>query len=197
MYSAALAWIPRRTYADQRSKLSADPSTVATSRRRAVRAQPRRAPLRCGTRKRAARRIRSSRERCRSATSGFASASSRRASRTPSTTRRAYRRDSSALRWARHLIVEEEERQLRQWDYLHRPAETRHVIVGAGDGRARFSCRRSTRGRDAPLPGQRRCREIRSVRREGHARSGRGVRRLAGDYEPLRLPGRPISETDR
>jgi uncharacterized cupin superfamily protein len=31
------------------------------------------------------------------------------------------------------LIVEEQERPLRQWDYFHCPAETRHVIVGAGD----------------------------------------------------------------
>jgi uncharacterized cupin superfamily protein len=31
------------------------------------------------------------------------------------------------------LIVEDEERPLRQWDYFHCPAETRHVIVGAGD----------------------------------------------------------------
>jgi len=28
------------------------------------------------------------------------------------------------------LIVEEEERTLRQWDYFHCPSETRHVIVG-------------------------------------------------------------------
>ncbi len=32
------------------------------------------------------------------------------------------------------LIVEEEERQLRQWDYFHCPPGTRHVLVGAGDG---------------------------------------------------------------
>ena len=32
------------------------------------------------------------------------------------------------------LVVEEEERTLRQWDYFHCPAETRHVLVGAGDG---------------------------------------------------------------
>jgi uncharacterized cupin superfamily protein len=32
------------------------------------------------------------------------------------------------------LIVEEEERPLRQWDYFHCPADTRHVIVGAGKG---------------------------------------------------------------
>jgi mannose-6-phosphate isomerase-like protein (cupin superfamily) len=30
-------------------------------------------------------------------------------------------------------IVEGEERPLRQWDLLHCPPETRHVIVGAGD----------------------------------------------------------------
>jgi uncharacterized cupin superfamily protein len=32
------------------------------------------------------------------------------------------------------LVVEEEERPLKQWDYFHCPAETGHVIVGAGDG---------------------------------------------------------------
>jgi uncharacterized cupin superfamily protein len=32
------------------------------------------------------------------------------------------------------LIVEEEERQLRAWDYVHAPAGTRHIFVGGGDG---------------------------------------------------------------
>ena len=31
------------------------------------------------------------------------------------------------------LIVEEEERPLRQWDYFHCPANTRHIFVGAGN----------------------------------------------------------------
>jgi uncharacterized cupin superfamily protein len=31
------------------------------------------------------------------------------------------------------LVVEEEERPLRQWDYFHCPAGTRHVLVGTGD----------------------------------------------------------------
>jgi quercetin dioxygenase-like cupin family protein len=31
-------------------------------------------------------------------------------------------------------VVEGEERRLRRWDFLHCPAGTRHVIVGAGDG---------------------------------------------------------------
>ena len=30
------------------------------------------------------------------------------------------------------LIVEGEERPLRQWDFVHCPAGTKHVIVGAG-----------------------------------------------------------------
>ncbi len=32
------------------------------------------------------------------------------------------------------LIVEGEERPLRQWDFVHCPAGTQHVLVGAGDG---------------------------------------------------------------
>ena len=32
------------------------------------------------------------------------------------------------------LIVEGEERPLGQWDFVHCPAETKHVIVGAGEG---------------------------------------------------------------
>ncbi len=32
------------------------------------------------------------------------------------------------------LIVEGEERPLRQWDFVHCPPKTKHVIVGAGEG---------------------------------------------------------------
>lgn len=31
------------------------------------------------------------------------------------------------------LVVEEQERTLRQWDFVHCPPETAHVIVGAGE----------------------------------------------------------------
>jgi mannose-6-phosphate isomerase-like protein (cupin superfamily) len=34
------------------------------------------------------------------------------------------------------LIVEGEERTLKQWDYFHCPAGTAHILVGAGDGPA-------------------------------------------------------------
>jgi uncharacterized cupin superfamily protein len=32
------------------------------------------------------------------------------------------------------LIVEGEERPLREWDFFHCPAGTKHIVVGAGDG---------------------------------------------------------------
>jgi uncharacterized cupin superfamily protein len=32
------------------------------------------------------------------------------------------------------LLVEGQERSLQQWDFVHCPAHTRHMIVGAGDG---------------------------------------------------------------
>jgi uncharacterized cupin superfamily protein len=32
------------------------------------------------------------------------------------------------------LVVEDEERPLRRWDYFHCPPGTRHVLVGAGNG---------------------------------------------------------------
>jgi uncharacterized cupin superfamily protein len=32
------------------------------------------------------------------------------------------------------LVVEGEERTLRQWDYFHSPPGTEHIFVGAGDG---------------------------------------------------------------
>ena len=32
------------------------------------------------------------------------------------------------------LVVEEQERPLRRWDFVHCPPGTRHVFVGAGDG---------------------------------------------------------------
>ncbi|MCD6015560.1 MAG: cupin protein [Solirubrobacterales bacterium] len=31
------------------------------------------------------------------------------------------------------LIIEGEERPLRQWDFVHCPAETKHIVVGAGE----------------------------------------------------------------
>jgi uncharacterized cupin superfamily protein len=41
--------------------------------------------------------------------------------------------DFLVLSGAPVLVIEGEERQLRQWDLVHCPAGTKHVIVGAGD----------------------------------------------------------------
>ena len=38
------------------------------------------------------------------------------------------------------LIVEGEERPLRQWDFVHCPPKTEHVVVGAGDGTCVVLC---------------------------------------------------------
>jgi uncharacterized cupin superfamily protein len=32
------------------------------------------------------------------------------------------------------LLIEGQERPLRQWDFVHCPAQTKHTIIGAGDG---------------------------------------------------------------
>ena len=50
-------------------------------------------------------------------------------------------------------VVEEQERTLRAWDYLHCPAGTTHAMVGAGDGPVRDpDGRRAQARRDDPLP---------------------------------------------
>jgi len=38
------------------------------------------------------------------------------------------------------VIIEGQERRLRQWDFVHCPPETRHVFVGAGDGPCVLLC---------------------------------------------------------
>ena len=38
------------------------------------------------------------------------------------------------------LIVEGQERPLKQWDFVHCPPETRHGFVGAGDGPCVLLC---------------------------------------------------------
>jgi mannose-6-phosphate isomerase-like protein (cupin superfamily) len=43
------------------------------------------------------------------------------------------------------LVVEGEERALRQWDFVHCPPGTQHTIVGAGDAPCPVARRRRTR----------------------------------------------------
>ncbi len=83
------------------------------------------------------------------------------------------------------LIIEGEERPLRQWDFVHCPPETRHAIVGAG---APAGDRRLGR-----LHGGRGGAPSRHRGREGNDRRGRGIRSVSGtgaDAIPRRLASR-------
>ena len=99
------------------------------------------------------------------------------------------------------LIVEGEERPLRQWDFVHCPPDTKHTIVGAGEdgcvvvavgarehqNRPGWGGYTRRRGRDAPRRG----------RREGDDGAGRGLRgrpralRLARACLRIRRAGSP------
>ena len=91
------------------------------------------------------------------------------------------------------LVVEEEERPLRQWDYFHCPAGTRHVFVGAGDG----PCAILAIGARPDV-------ELRYPTSEVAAKYGASVAKdtdepdeayadWPGEYEPVRLPWPPES----
>jgi hypothetical protein len=94
----------------------------------------------------------------------------------------------------RTLIVEEEERSLRQWDYFHCPAGTRHVIVGAGKGPCAVL-----------MVGSRPDEPIRFSMSQVAAKHGASVGKETadpdeayagwpGEYQPVRLPWPPASD---
>ena len=80
------------------------------------------------------------------------------------------------------LIIEGEERQLRQWDFVHCPPGTEHMIVGAGAAPQRAPCGRLARAQRRALQ-----------RRRLHGRGGgdpppsrcRGLRGGEGSVPPL------------
>ena len=89
------------------------------------------------------------------------------------------------------LVVEEEERQMRQWDYFHCPAGVRHVFVGAGDGPCAILMLGARPDVDLFYPAS-----------EVAAKHGASVEKdtgepdeayadWPGEYEPLRLPWPP------
>ena len=78
------------------------------------------------------------------------------------------------------VILEGEERRLRQWDFVHCPAGTEHVFVGAGDGPSavlmigsRREDRPTTRSTSWRAP-------VRRLRAERDRRPRRGLRGLGG-----------------
>jgi uncharacterized cupin superfamily protein len=50
------------------------------------------------------------------------------------------------------LLIEGEERRLRAWDFVHCPAWTEHVFVGAGDGPCAFLAVGARASRDVVYP---------------------------------------------
>jgi uncharacterized cupin superfamily protein len=98
------------------------------------------------------------------------------------------------LSGACRLIVEEQERELRQWDYFHCPAGTNHVFVGAGEGPCAIL-----------MIGGRPDESIRYPVSEIAARYGASVARETndpdsayadwpGEYEPVRLSWPPTAD---
>jgi uncharacterized cupin superfamily protein len=86
------------------------------------------------------------------------------------------------------LIVEDEERPLRQWDYFHCPAGTSHIIVGAGEGPCAIL-----------MIGSRPDEQLRYPVSEAAAKYGASVAKETdqpdeayadwpGEYEPVRVP---------
>ena len=65
--------------------------------------------------------------------------------------RESHQEDFLVLRGECLLIVEGEERQLRQWDFFHCPRDVAHVIVGAGSGPSLVLAVGSRVGPDAVL----------------------------------------------
>jgi mannose-6-phosphate isomerase-like protein (cupin superfamily) len=68
---------------------------------------------------------------------GFASsastcACSSRANRTASTHRESHQEDFLVLAGECTLLVEDQERQLQAWDFVHCPPDTEHIFIGAG-----------------------------------------------------------------
>jgi uncharacterized cupin superfamily protein len=94
------------------------------------------------------------------------------------------------------LIVEEEERELRQWDYFHCPADTRHVFVGAGNGPCAIlmiGARPEVETLHYPVS-EVAARYGASAARETHE-PDEAYADWPGEYEPVRLPWPPDSGT--
>ena len=95
------------------------------------------------------------------------------------------------------LLVDGEERPLKQWDFVHSPAWTEHVFVGAGDGPcAILMVGARPEHEELRLPGRRRRAEARRRRRARDVVGERGVRAVRaadaravprGDAAGLRL----------
>lgn len=85
------------------------------------------------------------------------------------------------------LLVEEEERRLKAWDFVHFAPGTRHIYIGAGAGPCAILMVGARRPRkDVALPGHGAGAEARRRRARGDRRPEAGLPRVA-----TQLPARP------
>lgn len=95
------------------------------------------------------------------------------------------------------LVVEEQERPLRQWDYFHCPPGTRHAIVGAGDATPcvvlMIGARRAQESVGYPVSavaGKYDASVSKATSNPNEAYAGR-----SDNFEPVRLPWPPTETT--
>jgi uncharacterized cupin superfamily protein len=89
------------------------------------------------------------------------------------------------------LVVEEEERQLRQWDYFHCPAGVRHVFAGAGEGPCAILMLGARPDVDLFYPASEVAAKHGASVPEDTGEPDEAYADWPGDYEPLRLPWPP------
>jgi uncharacterized cupin superfamily protein len=93
------------------------------------------------------------------------------------------------------LIVEEEERVLRQWDYFHCPAGTRHVMVGAGDGPCAILMIGARPDVDIHYPVSDVAAKYEASVRAETPEPDQAYADWPGEYLPVRLPWPPDTDT--
>jgi uncharacterized cupin superfamily protein len=92
------------------------------------------------------------------------------------------------------LVVDEQERGLRRWDYFHCPPGTRHVIVGAGDSPCVVLMIGARREQEtfgypvSPVAAKHGASVSKGTSDPAEAYAGRSE-----DFEPVRLPWPPAS----
>jgi uncharacterized cupin superfamily protein len=86
------------------------------------------------------------------------------------------------------LIVEEEERQLRQWDYFHCPAATRHIVVGTGEKPCAFLAIGSRPDVDLRYPVSEVAAKYGASVAKETAEPDEAYADWPGEYVPVRLP---------
>jgi uncharacterized cupin superfamily protein len=92
------------------------------------------------------------------------------------------------------LIVEDQQRSLRQWDYFHCPAHARHVIVGAGDGPCAILMIGKRPDAEIRFPVSELAATYEAAVATETTDGDEAYADWPGEYEPVRLPWPPAPE---